>query len=126
MDKKKEVRRRILQELRNRHLPITIRGDRITEFGSYTPSDLSAVWFDLREEYTTDEEAVRWLDFHFGKDSDDAGERLRYIIYRYVLTMAENPYSTAEHVRYKFLKVMADYPVIFDVCFSMMNNRTIL
>lgn len=126
MDKKKEVRRRILQELRSRHLPITIRNDRITEYGSYTPSDLAAVWFDIREEYTTDDDAVEWLDFHFGKDSDDVAERLRYIIYRYVLTMAENPYSTAEHVRYKFLKVMADYSTIYDVCFSLMNNRIIL
>ena len=126
MDKKKEVRRRIIKEFTKRHLPISIRGDRITEFGSYTPSDLAAVWFDLREEYTTDADAVEWLDFHFGKDSTDAAERLRYIIYRYVLTMAENPYSTAEHVKYKFIKMMNDYPVIFDVCFSIMNNRIIL
>lgn len=115
-ERKTYIRRRIIAEFSNRHLPITIHGDKITEYGTFKQSDLAAVWFDLREEYTTDAEALYWIDWHFGKDSNDTAERLRYNIYRYGMTISENRFDRLENVRERFMDIMGNYTIIYDVC----------
>lgn len=115
-ERKTYIRRKIIAEFSNRHLPITIHGDKIAEYGTFKQSDLAAVWFDLHEEYTTDAEALYWIDWHFGKDSTDATERLRYNIYRYVMAISENRFNRSEKVRERFMDIMKDYTIIHDVC----------
>lgn len=126
-ERKTYIRRRILDEFEIRKINCTINDDRVINKAMKTsePSEVAGVWYDLHEEFLTDEPALFWLDYHFGKNDKDDFKNLRFRIYENVYKKyCRAVFRKPKNARQIFLDYIDRcYIDVFDLCSNILAER---
>ena len=128
-ERKTYIRRRIIEEFDSRKINCTVNDNRVQLKPHKTESQtaIAGVWFDLRQEFMTDEPATYWINYTFGMDCEDDMQSLRYQIYKQLyLKYSTLPFMKKKMAREKFLTAIENsYTETFDLCCKILCERSL-
>lgn len=128
-ERKTFIRRRIIELFDERKVNCTVNEDIVQHKPRKTASivEIADVYFDLLQEFLTDEKALYWIEKTFGKYSKDDMVNLRFRIFDSIYKKyCSAPFLKPNKAKEIFLNMIErSYIDTFDLCCTIMAEKGI-